>query len=158
MKKLIAMLLAAMMVMSFCLVPAMAEEVAIDETSLVLDLGDLGLFELSEEDEEDGVLMIFGDEEETIVGVVMLLDAEGNTLADIEALESEDLGEGISTGYTTINDIETLFIAGEDEDGMFFNYYILEGEILVYIEFWCADENAAQLQNTVMSTLTRAAA
>lgn len=156
MKKLIAMLLAVMLVMSFCMVPAMAEAVALGETNLVMDLGDLDECELTDEDIEEGVILFLTNEEETLEIVVACYEADV-TLEDLYAEleeEAKDEENGITAyGTTTINDVEACFETIADGEDNFILYYIVDGENMVMISVWYADEDAGSLSAEIIGTL-----
>lgn len=157
MKKIIAMLLAMMLVLSFAMVPAMAEAVAIGETNLTLDLGDLEEYELEDEDLEEGIIMVVGNEEETLEIVVMAYDAEGATLEDVQASMAEDTESGITgSGTTTINGVDAFFMTITDGEDNYIVYFVLDGEIMLEITVWYADDAAGALSSEVMNTLALA--
>lgn len=148
MKKLVALLLAMLLLASV----ALAEVITIEGTSLSLDIGDLVEFELDEEDDEDAV-MVFGDEDETVECIVFVYPAEGDTLADIEAELAEE--ENIQAGYTTINGIEAYYCNYVEDGENYLEYFVIDGENIVLFSFWLGNEEGAALQAAVMNTLTK---
>ena len=152
MKKFLALLLAVMMMASV----ALADAIKLEGTTLSLTWDDAVEYELEAEDAEEGIVAVFGNEDETLVFTVYVEEFDG-TLADIEAEYNEGI-EGLTidgTGYATINGIE-CFLAVESEDGENYNMcYVMDGSNLVTIEIWYANDEASTLSGTVMATLAR---
>lgn len=146
MKKFTALMIALML---FCSC-ALAEIMTIDETNLTFDLCGMELWDFDEEDEE--VVMVFGDEAETVECFVMLFDATDLTLADIEAEQAEE--DNIAMGYTTINGIQAFYCAYQEDGENYLEYYIIDNDVLVCFSFWYADDAAGQLTANVMNTLS----
>ena len=151
MKKLVALMLVVLMTLT--MTAAVAEIEMIGDTNLSLDLGDLEIYELTDEDAEDGVVLFFGDEDESMLCLVMTYDAEGLTLQELAEEVMEDDETITASGYTTINGIECFCVVSADDEGNYVVYLTVVDDTAVQF-FFAYEEDSAELTGVVMNTLT----
>ena len=151
MKKIVALLLAVLM--TLVAVSAIAETVTIGDTRLSIDLGELEVYELMEDDIEDGVVLFFGNEDASMLCMVMAYDSEGISLQELAEAMIEDDETITASGYTTINDVECFCVLSTDDDGSYVVYITIVDGLAVQF-FFAYEEDTAELTGVVMNTLT----
>lgn len=159
MRKTIAMLCAFLLVCALGSVPALAEATALGESSLVMDQDQLMEYEFTEEDIEEGIFLILSNEEDTLEIVFSKLELQipvEEFFAQLEA-DAQDPEKGITSyGTTAIHDVDAYFQTLTVDEENYILYFLLDGEDMVQITIWYADEEAGDLSAEIIGTLERA--
>lgn len=151
MKKAFTLMLVLMIILSA--VGAMGETVTLGSTGLVLNLNGLSFSKPTGADKPDHAVLMFGNSEGTMRGVVYEFASEGRT---IESLENEVLAkaEGVTaSGYTDLNGVQCFWVVMDDFGDNYIVYYTIEGSKMVQFEFYYKGAEAANLTGTIMNTL-----
>lgn len=152
MKKLVSLLLAAMLALTA--LPALAQTEMLGDTGLSLDLTDLELLDLTDEDADEDIVLAFCNEDESMQGVVYVYSADDASLQEWESYILEGLEGVTASGYTTINGIECFCVILSDSGDDFVIYFAIVDGDMIQFDFTYADDAAAALTGTVMNTLT----
>ncbi len=153
MKKAFVLILVLMMILSVG--GATGETVMLGSTGFSLNLNGLSFSKPNGADAPDDAVLMFGNADGTMRGVVYEYASEGLTLKN---LENEVLAkaEGVTaTGYTEINGVECFWVVMDDFGDNFIVYYTIEGNKMVKFEFYYKGAEAASLTGTIMDTLHR---
>lgn len=152
MKKLLALMLTLLLVCS-C---ALAELMEINPGKLLIDVGDLTVYELTDEDLEEDIVLWFGNAE-TLDAVVYAFEEEGTTLDDVMDYMTEYSADTItSSGMMDVNGLEVFCMEETDEEGNhYLSYFLTPNDSVVQITFWYDGQQAARLANDVVSTLVK---
>ena len=151
MKKMLVWILVLMMILPVGGV--MGETVMLGSTGLVLNLNGLSFSKPTGADKPDHAVLMFGNSEGTMRGVIYEYTSEGQT---IESLENEVLAkaEGVTaSGYTDLNGVQCFWVVMDDFGDNYIVYYTIEGRKMVQFEFYYKGAEAANLTGTIMNTL-----
>jgi len=136
---------------------ALAETVSVGDSGLKLTLPEYMISEaLTAEDIADDMVAYYYNDDMDLV--FYQYDAEGVTLAEV--LESVQDDESLSQfGSTTINDIEFVYMVGEETDDegtyVYIDYVTVVNGNIVEILFFFDDTSVSQKTADVMNTITK---
>lgn len=153
MKRIIALTIALMLLLCTF---ASAEIFELEKTHFTVNLpSGIEVFELSKEDKEDDMVASFGTEESSMEMCIYVYPNEDEwTVEELAEAFQED--EGVeSCGTTNINGIDAAYEVFNEEDSVYINYYIVDGENLVEMLFYIGEEDVKTLSQEIMNSLQK---
>lgn len=138
---------------------AAAEVLAIPGTDLTLDVDSLEPYEMTADDIEDGMVVLLGNDDDSLELCIYAYKVDGVTTDDLEAIALDDDGAAlIDSEYITINGLKVFCMEEEYDGEPYDSYMLMDNGVYVQITFSYTTKAAARQAVQIINTLCGPAA